>query len=79
LTDEVPDSVALRQQILLQKVIYHDKRVDITDETLRRLNEAYRKSGGIRTLDSAATTGQSESTGPRTGAEPPPADQRDKP
>jgi Skp family chaperone for outer membrane proteins len=50
LTDDAPDSMALRQQILLQKVIYHDKSRDITDEVLRRLNEAYRKSGGIRSL-----------------------------
>jgi len=54
LTNDAPDSVALRQQILLQKVIYHDDRVDITDETLRRLNEAYRKTGGIRSLDAPA-------------------------
>lgn len=54
LTDDAPDSVALRQQILLQKVIYHNPGKDITDEVLRRLNEAYRKSGGIKTLDAPA-------------------------
>jgi Skp family chaperone for outer membrane proteins len=46
LADDAPDSVALRQQILLQKVIYHDARVDITDEVLNRLNTTYRNSGG---------------------------------
>jgi len=51
LTEDAPDSVALRQQILLQKVIYHSPKVDITDEAMRRLNEAYRKSGGIRALN----------------------------
>lgn len=51
LTEDAPDSVALRQQILLQKVIYHSDRIDLTDDVLLRLNEAYRASGGIRSID----------------------------
>lgn len=52
LADDAPDSVALRQQILLQKVIYHDDRVDITNEVLNRLNDAYQKQGGLRSMNS---------------------------
>jgi Skp family chaperone for outer membrane proteins len=51
LTDDAPDSVTLRQQILLQKVIYHHSRVDITTEVLNRLNSEYKSSGGIQSLD----------------------------
>ncbi len=51
LTDDAPDSVTLRQQILLQKVIYHHSRIDITTEVLNRLNNEYKSSGGIRSLD----------------------------
>ena len=54
LTDDAPDSIALRQQILLQKVIYHSARIDITDEVLTRLNGSYRSSGGIRSLPAPA-------------------------
>lgn len=48
LMEDAPDSTALRQQILLQKVIYHSDRVDITGEVLTRLNNEYasRKQGG---------------------------------
>jgi hypothetical protein len=51
LADDAPDSMALRQQILLQKVIYHDARVDITDEVLTLLNSAYRNEGGLRSVN----------------------------
>lgn len=51
LTEDAPDSVTLRQQILLQKVIYHHSRIDITSEVLNRLNNEYKSSGGIRSLD----------------------------
>ncbi|NOX59668.1 MAG: OmpH family outer membrane protein [Planctomycetes bacterium] len=51
LTADAPDSVTLRQQILLQKVIYHHSRIDITTEVLNRLNTEYKSTGGIRSLD----------------------------
>lgn len=51
LTEDAPDSVTLRQQILLQKVIYHHSRIDITSEVLNRLNNEYKSTGGIRSLD----------------------------
>ena len=53
LAEDAPDSVTLRQQILLQKVIYHSDRVDITNEVLDRLNKAYREQGGLRSLGDA--------------------------
>ncbi|HNO79244.1 MAG TPA: OmpH family outer membrane protein [Phycisphaerae bacterium] len=56
LTDDAPDSVTLRQQILLQKVIYHHSRIDITTEVLNRLNNEYKSSGGIRSLDALPAT-----------------------
>jgi Skp family chaperone for outer membrane proteins len=71
LADDAPDSVALRQQILLQKVIYHDARVDITDEVLNRLNTTYRNSGGIRSLDSRAPAGAMQPTSPGVGQQIP--------
>ena len=51
LAQDAPDSATLRQQILLQKVIYHSERVDITQEVLTRLNEGYQAHGGIRSID----------------------------
>ena len=39
--DSAPDSNAMRQQILLQKVLYAQDRVDLTESVLQRLNEQY--------------------------------------
>jgi len=50
LTTEAPDSVALRQQILLQKVIYFSDRIDVTTEVLQTVNESYLKKGGAESL-----------------------------
>jgi Skp family chaperone for outer membrane proteins len=50
LTEEAPDSIALRQQILLQKIIYFDDRIDLTQAVLTRLNEKYEKAGGAAGL-----------------------------
>lgn len=44
----VKDSSALMQQIARRKVIYASAQVDITDETLNRLNLDYKQSGGIK-------------------------------
>lgn len=47
-SDQLPPQVSgvpnqVRQQILLQKVVYWSPRVDITDEVVARLNAQYRK------------------------------------
>jgi len=54
LTEDAPDSVTLRQQILLQKVIYHSDRIDLTGDVLDRLNQSYRADGGARSLQDGA-------------------------
>ncbi len=59
LTDDAPDSITLRQQILLQKVIYHNDKVDITQDVLKALNKKYRDSGGSRTLSATPATNPS--------------------
>jgi len=40
-TDEAPDSKTLRQQLLLEKVFYFAKELDLTQETIERLNKNY--------------------------------------
>ena len=54
LTDDAPDSIALRQQILLQKIIYFNERIDLTDAVLARVNETYEKAGGAASLQLSA-------------------------
>ncbi len=66
LAEDAPDSVTLRQQILLQKVIYHNSRVDITTEVLNRLNNEYKSGGGIRSLD-ALPANSKRAPGSKTG------------
>jgi len=46
LTEEAPDSVALRQQILLQKVIYWEPQIDITQEVLKVINDEFDRNQG---------------------------------
>ena len=47
LPPDVPDSAQqLRQHILLQKVIYWNPSVDLTEEVIARLNANYKRSGG---------------------------------
>ncbi len=68
LSDDLPDSSALRQEILLKKVLYFSERVDLTGEVLRLVNEAYEKRGG------AASLGQPPAApvpAPRAAAPPP--------
>ncbi|MCB9849734.1 MAG: OmpH family outer membrane protein [Phycisphaerales bacterium] len=67
LADDAPDSVALRQQILLQKVIYHSDRADITNEVLNRLNDAYKTQGGLRGMQ--PTSGGGPARAPATQTE----------
>ena len=44
---EMPESTTqIRQHILLQKVLYWSRDVDITDEVVARLNARYKPSGG---------------------------------
>ncbi|HUU85263.1 MAG TPA: OmpH family outer membrane protein [Phycisphaerae bacterium] len=50
LSPDVPDSLALRREILLKKVLYFSDRVDLTAEVLRSLNERYDKRGGAASL-----------------------------
>ncbi len=68
LSDDAPDSNALRQQILLQKVIYSSPRVDLTREVTDRLNQEFQKSGGAGAISPTAPAG---STNPATPAKPP--------
>jgi Skp family chaperone for outer membrane proteins len=46
-TEEAPDSKALRQQLLLEKVIYFDTRLDLTESVLNEVNSSY---GGPDTI-----------------------------
>lgn len=50
LSEDVPDSLALRREILLKKVLYVSPRVDMTGQVLRLLNEKYEKKGGASWL-----------------------------
>jgi len=46
LEEDAPDSVALRQQILLRTVLFASERVDLTQPALERLDAEYQKRGG---------------------------------
>ena len=50
LTDDAPDSITLRQQILLQKIIYFDDRIDLTQAVLTQVNAKYDADGGAAGL-----------------------------
>lgn len=50
LSEDAPDSTALRQQILLRKVIYANDRIDLTRVVLEELNRAYQQRGGVESL-----------------------------
>jgi len=45
------DTKLLYQQIYNRKVVYADPAVDLTQEVLARLNAAFEKAGGIKSLD----------------------------
>jgi Skp family chaperone for outer membrane proteins len=50
LSPDVPDSLTLRREILLKKVLFFSDRIDLTDEVLGTLNESYEKKGGATSL-----------------------------
>lgn len=50
LSEDAPDSMALRQQILLQKILYFDDRIDLTPAVVTELNQKYEKDGGVSSL-----------------------------
>lgn len=47
-TDDAPDSEALRQQLLLEKVFYYEGRLDLTDRVVERVNARYKGPESIR-------------------------------
>ena len=53
LSPEVPDSLALRREILLKKVLYFSGRVDLSETVLEQLGAAYAKRGGAASLGTA--------------------------
>lgn len=53
LSAEVPDSLALRREILLKKVLYFSQRVDLSEMVLEQLNAGYVKRGGAASLNNA--------------------------
>ena len=50
LSEDVPDSSALRNEILLKKVLYFNERTDLTGQVLRLVNENYEERGGAASL-----------------------------
>ena len=52
LSADVPDSLSLRREILLKKVIYFNERADLTAEVLLGINDRYEKEGGAASLQS---------------------------
>lgn len=79
LRDDAPDSIALRQQILLKKVIYFDERIDLTQAVLTRLNAKYEQDGGAAGLQISQASPPSpfppgtvaSEAAPAVGSEPP--------
>jgi Skp family chaperone for outer membrane proteins len=50
LDTSVEDATVLQKQILNRKVVYYDPALDLTDEVLAVINEAFAKSGGARSI-----------------------------
>jgi len=68
LPSEIPDSPnALRQQIMLQKVLYWNPRVDLTSEVVARLNSQYQAAGGKNSLGMAKPAVPAERLAQRAG------------
>lgn len=55
LPPESPSSTTqMRQQILLQKVLYWNPQVDVTSEVIERVNARYKAAGGAASIAAAA-------------------------
>jgi len=50
LDTSVQETNMLRTQILNRKVVYYDPALDLTDEVLKRLNDAFMKAGGAKSI-----------------------------
>ena len=50
LNTSVQDTNVLRTQILTRKVVYYDPALDLTSEVLTRLNAAFLKAGGAKSI-----------------------------
>jgi len=50
LDTSVEDATVLQKQILNRKVVYYDPALDLTDEVLAVINEAFNKAGGARSI-----------------------------
>ena len=46
----VDDATVLQRQILNRKVVYNDPGLDVTDEVLATLNDAFAKAGGAKSV-----------------------------
>lgn len=56
LPPESPNSTTqMRQQILLQKVLYWNPQVDVTNEVIERVNARYKAAGGAASIAAAST------------------------
>lgn len=51
LDTSINDSKVMLKQIVSRKVLFSDPSVDLTDEVLARLNAAFHKAGGAKTID----------------------------
>ncbi|HOB75968.1 MAG TPA: OmpH family outer membrane protein [Phycisphaerae bacterium] len=51
LDTSITDSKVMLKQIVGRKVLFSDASVDLTDEVLTRLNAAFQKAGGARSID----------------------------
>ncbi len=73
LTQDAPDSKTMRQQILLQKVIYWDPTIDLTDDVLKILNDDFRKGpGNPGAAAKPAKDAAAKDSPPKDGAKPQP-------
>jgi len=50
LDKSVSDTTVLLKQILNRKVVYSSPDLDITDEVMKNLNDAFAKSGGVKSI-----------------------------
>lgn len=69
LSPDAPDSLALRREILLKKVLYFSPRVDLTAEVLRMVNEQYEQDGGSESLQAPPPAINRPRAIPSTGQE----------